>query len=156
MKKPDIAIKKASIKDAEELFQLQKLAYISEAKIYNDYTIPPLIQSLEESRETFKTYIILKAVSGGKIIGSVRGELTDDYVYIGRLMVHPDYQGHGLGTRLMQTIEAEFPQIKKFALATGHRSERNLYLYRKLGFKIVHSEIVNDRLTLVHLEKIIQ
>jgi len=150
----DIKIENASVIDAEELHKLQKLAYVSEAKIYNDYTIPPLVQGVEETKEAFKTYIILKAVSGGRIIGSVRGELTEDYVYIGRLMVHPDFQGRGLGARLMKALEAEFPHIKKFTLATGHLSGRNLHLYHKLGYKEISREPVN-KYYLVHMEKLI-
>ena len=155
MKKHDIIISRAAPTDAEELHNLQKLAYISEAEIYNDYTIPPLVQTVEETREAFKTYVILKAVLGGKIIGSVRGELTDDYVYIGRLMVHPDFQGGGLGTRLMKDLEAEFPAIKRFILGTGHKSERNLHLYHKLGYKNIGSRPENDKLTILVLEKTI-
>ena len=150
-----VKVEIASVKDAEEIFQLQKLAYISEAEIYNDYTIPPLVQPVEETIEAFKTYTILKAVHQGKIIGSVRGELTDNYVYVGRLMVHPDYQNQGLGTRLMLAIEAAFPQAKKFTLGTGHLSERNLSLYHKLGYRDISSEVENDSLTIVRLEKTI-
>jgi ribosomal protein S18 acetylase RimI-like enzyme len=156
MKKQNIKTEQASVKDAEEILKLQKLAYISEAEIYNDYSIPPLTQTLPEIIEDFKKNVILKALSSGEIIGSVRGELTGDSCYIGRLMVHPDFQNKGIGTRLMQAIEAEFPQAKKFTLGTGHRSERNLYLYHKLGYKNISSEPVNDKLTMVHLGKIIK
>lgn len=48
MQKKKITIIKATKKDAEEILKLQKLAYISEAKIYNDYSIPPLTQTLPE------------------------------------------------------------------------------------------------------------
>jgi len=37
----------ATVADAEHILELQKLAYISEAEIYNDYNIPPLIQTLQ-------------------------------------------------------------------------------------------------------------
>lgn len=153
MKSKDITITKAVVKDAEEILTLQKLAYISEAKIYNDFSIPPLTQTLTEVLDDFKNYTVLKAVSGGVIIGSVRGQMTGDSVYIGRLMVHPDFQNQGLGTKLMQAVEEEFPQAKKFMLGTGHRSERNLYLYHKLGYKDVSSVPV-DTYFLVHMEKI--
>jgi hypothetical protein len=38
----------ATKENAIEILQLQKIAYQSEAAIYNDYTIAPLIQSLED------------------------------------------------------------------------------------------------------------
>ena len=64
-------IEQAKIEDAEEILKLQKLAYLSEAEIYDDYTIPPLTQTLEEIRDDFKRQILLKATIGGQIIGSV-------------------------------------------------------------------------------------
>jgi ribosomal protein S18 acetylase RimI-like enzyme len=149
----DIIIKLAAVEDAAEILALQKLAYLSEAAIYNDYTIQPLKQTLEEIREDFKQYIFLKAVQNGVIIGSVKGQLEQQSCYIGRLMVHPDFQNRGIGTRLMQAIEAQFPQVKEYTLGTGHRSERNIRLYQKLGYKICSSEPVSDILTIVHLEK---
>ncbi len=153
MNNKKITITKASAKDAEEILKLQKLAYISESEIYNDYNIPPLTQTLPEVLDDFKNYIVLKAVLRGVIIGSVRGQLNRDFVYIARLMVHPDFQNQGIGTRLMKAIEKEFPQVKKFALGTGYRSERNLYLYHKLGYKDIESERFDDRITMIHLEK---
>jgi GNAT superfamily N-acetyltransferase len=68
-------------------------------------------------------------------------------------MVNPDIQNKGLGTRLMNAIESEFPGVKRFWLFTGQKSERNLYLYHKLGYKDISREPVNDNLTLVYLEK---
>jgi hypothetical protein len=34
--------------DAEEILDLQRLAYESEARFYEDWTIPPLTQTLEQ------------------------------------------------------------------------------------------------------------
>jgi ribosomal protein S18 acetylase RimI-like enzyme len=155
MKTDNIKIVKASVKDAEEILKLQKLAYISEAEIINDFTIPPLVMTLEETLVDYKTNTVLKAVSGGKIVGSVRGERKEDgSVYIGKLMVNPDIQNQGLGARLMNAIEAGFPGVKKFWLFTGQQSQRNLYLYHKLGYQDTGTERVNDKLTIVMLEKI--
>ena len=55
-------IKEAKIENAELILNLQKLAYISEAKIVGDYNIPPFTQTLEEIIEEFKQRLILKAV----------------------------------------------------------------------------------------------
>lgn len=43
-----INIEKAKIKDLEEILALQYLAYQSEAKLVNDYSIQPLIETIEE------------------------------------------------------------------------------------------------------------
>jgi|GEM_PF-2153447 hypothetical protein len=53
----------------------------------------------------------------------------------------------------MGEIEGSFPQAQCFALFTGHLSERNLYLYDKLGYRQVRREKVSDKLTMVFLEK---
>jgi ribosomal protein S18 acetylase RimI-like enzyme len=146
-------IKRAGIEDAADILELQKLAYLSEARIYNDYTIPPLLQTLEEIEADFQAKVFLKAQEGGKITGSVRGCLDHGTCKIGRLIVHPDVQNRGLGTRLMKEIERCFAEAERFELFTGHRSKRNLHLYRKLGYRIFRSEKIGKRLTLVYMEK---
>ena len=139
--------------DAAEILALQKLAYQSEAAIWNDYTIPPLTQTLENLQAQFADHIILKAVDNGEIIGSVRGKQENDTCYIGRVIVHPDRQNRGIGSQLMAAIEAAFPTATRFELFTGQKSERNLYLYQKLGYRIFKEEPLNERVTLVYLEK---
>jgi GNAT superfamily N-acetyltransferase len=68
-------------------------------------------------------------------------------------VVHPEVQGLGIGTRLMQSIEEVFPQARRFRLFTGGRSKRNLHIYRKLGYVQYKREPVHANLTLVYLEK---
>ncbi len=72
---------------------------------------------------------------------------------IGRLIVHPAYQNQGLGTKLMGEIESRFPNAQRYELFTGHLSERNLYLYQKLGYRPVRREPVSEKLAMVFLEK---
>jgi ribosomal protein S18 acetylase RimI-like enzyme len=139
MTKNNIIIERATIEDATEILALQKLAFLSVGAMYNDYTIAPLTQTLEEIRADFKSQLFLKVSIDGAIIGSVRGYLEKDTCYVGRLVVNPDFENRGIGSRLMNAIEAKFPQAKRYELFTGHRSERNLYLYNKLGYKIIKS-----------------
>ena len=79
--------------------------------------------------------------------------IKDDACAIGRLIVHPDYQRQGLGTRLMNEIESQFPNAQRYTLFTGHKSDGNIRLYQRLGYAQTHTAKVNNRLTLVHLEK---
>ncbi len=54
-------IKRASADDLKEILDLQKLAYVSEAEIYKDYSIPPLTQTLEQIQADFDKQLFLKA-----------------------------------------------------------------------------------------------
>lgn len=144
----------ATSADAPEILALQRLAYQSEARLYGDWSIPPLTQSLEELRDEFSRLTILKAVDeNGTVIGSVRGEWDNATCRIGRLIVHPERQRQGLGTALLAAIEACFPLAARFALFTGARSEGNLRLYQRAGYQPVESREAKPGLTLVFLEK---
>jgi len=68
-----VEITKASFEDLKAILLLQKQAFVSEADIYNDFDIsPPLLQTLEELTKEFSESIILKALLGDDIVGSVR------------------------------------------------------------------------------------
>jgi ribosomal protein S18 acetylase RimI-like enzyme len=146
-------IEQANTADAQEILALQKLAYQSEAAIYNDDTLPPLMETLDEIRAEFARQTFLKAISDGKIVGSVRAYVVDGTCHIGRLIVHPECQNQGIGAKLMQAIEQHFQAAKRFELFTGCKSERNLYLYQKLGYRIFKRENLNENVGLVYLEK---
>lgn len=128
-------IERALLEDMEEILILQKLAFQSQAKIYNKNDLPPLIQTLEEIRKEYASHIFLKAVVDEKIIGSVKGSMEENTCHVGRLIVHPDHQDQGIGKKLMQIIENYNENIQRFELFTGHESKKNIYLYESLGYE---------------------
>ena len=148
-----MVIEKAVLDDIPEILELQKLAYISEAEIYHDFSIPPLLQTLEEIKEDFHHQKFLKVIFNNMIIGSVRAYQEGETCFIGRLIVHPDYQNKGLGTRLMKAVEKTFNHVKRYELFTGHKSEKNIYLYKKLGYEKCKMEALNEKVKLIFLEK---
>ena len=140
--------------DAKDILALQKTAYQSEAVLYNDWTIPPLTQSLDALIAEFSDHTILKAFTGEQhIAGSVRGHSEGETCMIGRLMVHPAHQRQGLGAALVEHIEHCFPAVSRYTLFTGHRSESNIRLYRKLGYSISHTQRLSAAVSLIHMEK---
>jgi ribosomal protein S18 acetylase RimI-like enzyme len=143
----------ASIEDAVAILELQKLAYQSEANLYNDFSIPPLIQTTEELEVDFNRKVFLKTQVESKIIGSVRGYQAGNTCYIERLIVHPNHQGQGIGTALIESVESRFGQAERFELFTGNKSDRNIHLYERLGYKIFKRTEVNKNLSLVFMEK---
>ena len=146
-------IEPAGISDLADILSLQKLAYQSEAERYNDFNIPPMRQTPEEIEDEFQTSTFLKASVDGRIIGSVRAYLEDGTCYIGRLIVHPEFQNQGIGKKLMSEIERLFKGAKRFELFTGHKSEKSLHFYKNLGYTAFRSEKISDDLELLYLAK---
>jgi len=57
-----MTILRAQREDLAEILALQKECYLQEAAIYEDYKIPPLLQTIESIEKDFKQNIFLKAV----------------------------------------------------------------------------------------------
>lgn len=146
-------IQRAREADAAAILALQKLAYQSEARLYDDWKLPPLTQSLESLRAEFDASRVLKALDGEQLVGAVRARGTSGTCRIGRLVVSPGLQGRGIGTRLMRAVEAEFPDVDRFELFTGSRSEANIRLYERLGYRRSREQVLSPAVTLVFLEK---
>ena len=144
---------KATENDLPTILTLQKLAYQSEAELVGDYSISPLIQTLDGIKDDFTNGIFLKAVENSEIIGSVRVHFSENTLYIGRLIVAPAHQNKGIGTALLCAAETLYPKAR-CELFTSEKSERNLYLYKKNGYKEFKREPLNENYNFVFLEKL--
>ncbi|MCE5250144.1 GNAT family N-acetyltransferase [bacterium] len=148
-----VTIGDASIEDADAILALQKLAYQSEAKLYSDWSLPPLTQSIESLLEEFTKSIVLKATLNGRIVGSVRARQNSDICLISRLIVHPEFQKQGIGSQLLRNIEERFKGVSKFELFTGSRSEANIRLYQRHGYSIIRTQPLSTTVLITFLEK---
>ena len=147
------SIVQAELTDAPEILALQKVAYASEARLYDDWSIPPLTQTLTSLEAEFRTHTILKAVVAQRLVGSVRAVCRQGVCAIGRLAVHPEFQGRGIGSALLRAAEAASGGATRFELFTGSRSEANIRLYQRHGYSIVRTEVLSPSVSLVFLEK---
>lgn len=148
-----MTIQRAVKNDMQEILQLQYLAYQSEAQLFENPNIPPLSQTLEDIEEEFDTGIFLKVQNEDNlIVASVRAFLKDDTLHIGKLIVQPDLQGQGIGTKLLKEIERICPQ-KRYELFTSSKSTRNIKLYEHVGYQIFSEKVISDELKLIYLEK---
>jgi predicted nucleic acid-binding protein/GNAT superfamily N-acetyltransferase len=145
-------IVKAELQDLPSILSLQKLAYQSEAEIVKDYTIPPLHQTIGGITDEFYNGIILKAIDSGEIVGSVRVYFSEGTLYIGKLIVDPLRQNQGAGTALLLAAEKLEPGVR-YELFTSSKSEKNLYLYNKLGYREFKQEPLNENAKMIFLEK---
>ncbi|MBZ6230628.1 GNAT family N-acetyltransferase [Streptomyces olivaceus] len=152
-----VTISAATEEDVEQIFRLQYLCFQSEAALYGNYRIDPLVQSLDSVREEVVTDCVQVARLGEEVVGSVRGRVNEDgAAAIGKLCVHPRLQGHGIGARLLRAAESALADqrgAKRFRLHTGHRSEGNLGLYRRVGYETVGTVRGADGVPMIILEK---
>jgi len=163
----DVKIMKAEKVDLRQILELQYIAYQSEAVLHDDFSIPPLNQTIGEVKREYEKGLFLKAVitpsidacnenannKGGKIVGSVRAYSENGTAYIGKLIVQPKMQGKGIGTKLMNAIEQEFIGMR-YELFTGYKSTRTVGIYEHLGYVKFKEQKISDKLTLIFLEKL--
>ena len=133
----DVELRTATPGDVPELLTLVRACWVQEAIECDTLDIPALHESIEVLRASLETTTTWVARRAGRLIGSVRTELRGDTLYIGRLCVAPDQQGRGLGRHLLEFAESTAPDgIRRFTLNTGAKSERNLRMYKRAGYRV--------------------
>ena len=129
-------LRTATLADAGELLTLQRACWLQEAIANESLDIPALHESLEDVRADLDRWLALVVRAEGRLVASVRARQAGTTWFVGRLMVAPDLQGHGLGRRLLEEIEAAAPEgTDSFALVTGVHSAGNQRMYRKAGYR---------------------
>jgi len=150
-----LIIEPAKAADAGEILTLQRAAFVAEARLNSSVEIPALTEPIDGVRTAIANNIVLVARDGGRIVGSVVG--TADHAdgwYVGRLVVAPDRQGEGIGSRLLAAAETAAPTgTKVIRLVTGAASDANIALYRRRGYALVGSGHDSSGTAIVHLEK---
>ena len=137
---------------------LQRAAYVTEAQVHGDLSMPPLVQSLEElTGELIAPGVLALGLrEEGRLVAAVRVRIGDDAGELGRLVVAPDRQGHGLGSRLLRQTEEELPHcVRLLRLFTGEHSLANQRLYARHGYVEDCRSLAGDY-QLVHMTKILR
>ena len=128
----------ATLADAGELLTLQRACWMQEAAANDSVAgIPALHESLADVQEWVSTWTSYVVRVDGRLVGAVRGRMQGEAWDIGRIMVAPDLQGRGLGRVLLEHVERVAPAAAtSYVLFTGHRSEGNLRMYRRAGYRV--------------------
>jgi ribosomal protein S18 acetylase RimI-like enzyme len=158
-----LEIRPAGRRDALQILDVQRAAYRIEAERYDDFTLPPLTETLDELMAMFETHAILvarhtssvAAVAADPIVGTVRARVVGDTAHVARLAVRPALHGHGIGRQLLVAIERVVAPVDRYELFTGHRSERNLRLYERAGYRRMRTVRESDRVSLTFFEKVV-
>lgn len=167
----------------KELYELQLVAFESEAEMVGSRNVPALLETYEHSCEDFKNWTtLIKRDENGKIIGAARFQQMTDYdesdsfspaaphFEIGRVMVAPDHRNQGIAMELIGAIEEYAPNHSKiknaqaeeadresvFELYTCTKSYININLYEKLGYEIFKTEKGDRDLSFAYLRKAVR
>lgn len=131
-------------------------------KFYRPEAIEKITTSLHDPKQLLQqandknTYFAV-AKEGGKIIGLITVRKIDGEVAaLGRIYVHPDQQGKGVGSQLMDAAFKYFPNIKRVKANCEKQNTDSCRFYQKKGFKKMSEKdevVEGTKMTTVEFEK---
>ena len=153
-----LIFKQATEEDAPAVHALIQLAF---GEYRDAIPVPPgaLNDTLETTTDAVRKGTTIMLLDGeldlieGKIlgptaqlVGTARYEPRPDYLYVGRVAVHPDHRRRGIGAALMRHIEGLAPSLgyTRLHLETRASMPGNITFYEGLGYSIV-SRMPNPR-----------
>ena len=147
----DITVRDTVPGDAEELLRIQKAAFKPLFEKYHDAGSPYLRgvdDVLARLGDDYRHFTVFK---GGRMIGGVfyrlRGKrapeifLEEGEYYLGRIYIRPEYQGMGVGSRVIELCDATFPDAKAFYVDFPSDMDKNRRCYEKAGYSDTGEEI---------------
>ena len=130
-----VQLTKAGTSDALVLNAISKLAFDSDVEVGAPAAEgPPGYMSLKYHMKMARSGHLFKLTENGLIIGGAILFRDGDTLNISRIFVNPDHHQKGYGIRMMQEIEAMFPDIRTFTLDTPVWNIRTNSFYLKLGY----------------------
>ncbi|MBU6260109.1 MAG: GNAT family N-acetyltransferase [Burkholderiales bacterium] len=136
-----IHITPASIDDAPTLLEIQRRAFAEEGRrvgrLEDGREIPPLAEPLAAIVEHIEHQTALVARDGARIVGAVRGVVTDGVCVIRALVVDTDRQGRGIGSALLRALEERLAGVDRFDLTTNMITTGNVPFYERQGYRLL-------------------
>lgn len=142
-----ITIERAAIADAEKLTEIKKRTFDEEAKrwlpnqdkIIDNNIQPPGYSSIEMTKYMIRELEYFKVLQDKEIIGGIIITISGkSFGRIDRIFVDPNYQGKGIGSRVINLVEEEFPNVRTWDLETSSRQISNHYFYEKMGYRTTY------------------
>ena len=142
----EIVIRHATAEDAEAVHKIVLLALRqTNARDYPSSVIERLALTLPDKvASNLETWCAFVAVVNGRVVGT--GSLDGQTVT--SVYVDPDYQGRGIGTKLMDVVEnAAHDQLQRTLSLQSSVTAKSFYAKR--GFKIVREGFFGEEPTIL-------
>lgn len=119
--------------DSKEFTEIAIESFADDKNKYGEY--PPLIDIEHRRLRYLDDGYTYKIVYNDEMIGGVVVFCGKEGSYtLGSIFLRPSYQNMGIGQRVIQLMEEEFSDAKKWFLDTPYLSFRNHYFYEKMGY----------------------
>ena len=142
----EIVIRNATAADAEAVHKIVLRALReTNARDYPPSVIDRLVLTLPDKvASNLETWCAFVAIVNGQVVGtgSLNGRMVSS-VY-----VHPDYQGHGIATKLMDAVENAASAQSQGTLSVQSSITAKPF-YAKRGFRIVREGFFGEEPTIL-------
>lgn len=153
----DIKLIRATIEDAQQLWEMQVKSFQRLLDKYQDYDTNPACESIDKmigrlvQDETYYYFICMDDIKVGAI--RVIDYQSESNKRISPIFILPEYQNKGIAQIAIQLCE-QIHGYENWELDTILQEEGNCYLYEKMEYyRTGKTEKINDKLTLVFYEK---
>ncbi|MGX6441760.1 GNAT family N-acetyltransferase [Neobacillus sp. K501] len=135
----------------KELFGLQKISYIIEAKLIDYYEIPPLKETFEEFLDCGETF--LGYWEDDELLGALSYTIEKEVLTICRMIVHPNHFRKGIAQQLLTAAEEKNAKIQVYHVSTGKDNFPAKKLYQKNGYVLIEDIEVEPGFFISNFEK---
>lgn len=144
-----LTITKTNMHEAPILLKIQQEAFEEDLKKYEDHDTNPANEPIERLVSKVGRFLYYTIWYGEEIIGGIDiRDLKDNRYRLNRIFLAKAHQNKGLGSRIMQLIENEFPSAIEWHLDTPHLNTRNRHFYEKFGYEKIGEHQVSEKLIL--------
>ena len=161
-----VRIERANLEDVPEIkhvlsetWRATYRSFLSEATINTVTSVWHDPKQLAAEIQNPHIFFGVAKLSDGVIIGlTTVGHITDDTVVLSRLYVHPQFQGRGIGSQLLQAGSTAFPRARIIRLEVEENNHPAYTFYQTHGFRHTASKeerVEADVIKVVVTEKFI-
>jgi N-acetylglutamate synthase-like GNAT family acetyltransferase len=154
----DVKLKRATVEDANDIFQMQIITFKPLLEKYQDFDLSPGNEKLEKTiariNEKITDYYIITL--NNTFVGGIRIRRYEEgnLCCVGPLFILPEYQNKKIAQNVFKIIEEKYKPKNGWILDTILQEQGNCHLYEKIGYKKTGKiEKINERMDIVYYEK---